>query len=458
MTSQPSAGGARAGEKAEELDVEFDVAIVGAGATGAACAAFLAEAGLRVACLERRRLAEAGARWVNGVPRAAFARAGVAVSEGEEHRGGPDPFHVVVADALGSGAPLERPAALTIPEHDVIHVDMRLLVARLQARARAAGAQLREGVAVQSWRSDGSLDTTSGPVRARFFVDASGLTGARLLGQAAVPRVELCAAAQEVREVIDPEAAVRFLARVGAHPGEPIGFLGVAGGYSVLNVHVAHDLRTVGVLTGSLPALGYPSGKDILDHFVAAHAWVGPARFGGSAAIPLRRPYDRLADERVALLGDAGCQVFPAHGSGVGAGLIAARALADVIISGRPLRDYEVAWQREHGALMASFDVMRRWSQALDGAGVARMMALGLAEPSLMLAGLNQELPQVTLPTLAKLGPTMLRALRVDAALTTSLLAAGARSRLVHALYARYPRDPRLVPSWSRAVDALIGV
>ncbi len=106
---------------------------------------------------------------------------------------------------------------------------------------------------------------------------------------------------------------------------------------------------------------------------------------------------------------------------------------------------------------MASFDVMRRWSQALDGAGVARMMALGLAEPSLMLAGLNQELPQVTLPTLAKLGPTMLRALRVDAALTTSLLAAGARSRLVHALYARYPRDPRLVPSWSRAVDALIG-
>lgn len=431
--------------------------IVGAGASGAACAAFLAEAGLRVVCLERRPLGEAGARWVNGVPRAAFARAGVAVSEGDEHRGGPDPFHVVVADALGSGAPLERPAALTIREHDVIHVDMRLLVARLQARAQRAGAELRQGVVVHGWRGDGSLETSDGPISARFFVDASGLTGARLLGQAAVPRVELCAAAQEVRDIVDPEAARRFLARVGAQPGESIGFLGVAGGYSVLNVHVAHDLRTVGVLTGSLPALGFPSGKAILEHFAAAHSWVGAAHFGGSAAIPLRRPYDRLADERVALLGDAGCQVFPAHGSGVGAGLIAARLLADVISSGRSLRDYEVAWQREHGALMASFDVMRRFSQALDGAQVARMMHLGLAEPGLMQAGLNQELPRVSLLALAKLGPSMLRALRIDPVLGKSLLAAGARSRLVHALYARYPRDVRYLPSWSRAVDRLIG-
>lgn len=446
---------------------DADVVVVGAGASGAACAAFLAEAGLRVICLERRKLGEAGARWVNGVPRASFERAGVSISEGAEHHGGPVPFHVVVAQsaqAKDGAAGAGRATSLTIVDHDVIHVDMRLLVARMQARARRAGVRFHEGATAQGWRRHSGdlaigpvLESSKGPFSARWFVDASGLTGARLLGQPAVPRVELCAAAQEVRAVVDAAAARRFLDDVGAKPGEAIGFLGVAGGYSVLNVHVSHDLRTVGVLTGSLPALGYPSGKAILEQFVAEHAWVGPSLFGGAAAIPLRRPYDRLANEHVALLGDAGCQVFPAHGSGVGSGLVAARLLADTLIAGKPLRDYEVAWQREHGALMASFDVMRRWSQSLDGAAVGRMIAFGLAEPAMMKAGLNQELPKVSPSWLLRMAPGMARALREDPGMARSMIAAGARSRLVHALYARYPRDVKRVPSWSRAVDRLIG-
>lgn len=445
---------------------DADVVVVGAGASGAACAAFLAEAGLRVICLERRKLAEAGARWGNGVPRASFERAGVSISEGAEHHGGPDPFHVVVAQsarAKAGAAGAGRTTSLTIVDHDVIHVDMRLLVARMQERARRAGVRFHEGATAQGWRGGGGyagepvLETSRGPFSARWFVDASGLTGARLLGQPAVPRVELCAAAQEVREVVDPAAARRFLDDVGAKPGEAIGFLGVAGGYSVLNVHVSHELRTVGVLTGSLPALGHPSGKAILEQFVAEHAWVGPSLFGGAAAIPLRRPYDRLANDHVALLGDAGCQVFPAHGSGVGSGLVAARLLADTLIAGQPLRDYEVAWQREHGALMASFDVMRRWSQSLDGAAVGRMIAFGLAEPAMMKAGLNQEMPKVSPRWLLRMAPGMARALREDPGMARSMIAAGARSRLVYALYARYPRDVTRVASWSRAVDRLIG-
>lgn len=443
---------------------DFDVIVVGAGAAGAACAAFLAEGGLKVACLERRPLAEAGARWVNGVPRAAFTRAGIAQPQAPEHRGGPDPFHLVVADSV-SAAGAAGAHKLTIAEHDVLHVDMRLLNARLHERARAAGVQLVGEVTVRGWRGGAAsaeeagfaLDSSAGPVSGRFIIDASGLTGARLLDQPAVARAELCAAAQEVREIVDPDGALRFLEGVGAHPGEPIGFVGVAGGYSVLNIHVHHDLRHVGILTGSLPALGYPSGKDILEHFAAERAWVGRSLFGGSAAIPLRRPYDRLAGERVALLGDAACQVFSAHGSGVGTGLIAARMLADTLISGQPLREYEVAWQREHGALLASFDVMRRWSQQLDGAAVGRMMALGLTEPELMRAGLNQEMPPVSLASLAQMAPRVARALRTDASLGAGLVGAAARSRVVHALYARYPRDLRFLPAWSRAVDRLLG-
>ncbi|MEZ4361851.1 MAG: FAD-dependent oxidoreductase [Kofleriaceae bacterium] len=429
----------------------FDVAVVGAGASGAACAARLAEGGLRVVCLERRALAEAGARWVNGVPRAAFAEAGVALPEPPEHLGGPEPFHLVIAPAPGADA---RPA-LTLARHDVIHVDMRHLVRRLQARAERAGVTLRERVTVHGWDGE-ELATSAGAIAASRVVDASGLAGARLLQQPEVARVDLCAAAQQVHDVVDRAAAAAFLARHGARPGEAIGFLGVAGGYSVLNVHVDPQLATCGVLTGSIPALGHPSGKAILERFVAEHAWIGARQFGGAAAIPLRRPYDRLADERVALLGDAGCQVFPAHGSGVGAGLIAARVLADTILAGAPLRDYEVAWQRTHGALLASFDVLRRFTQQLDGPQVRALFGSGLAEPELVRAGLDQVRPRLALgslgPVLARLPGAILRHPR----LARGLLGASARSQLLYALYARYPRDLRRLPAWSRAVDRLL--
>ena len=434
---------------------QADVVVVGAGATGAACAAFLAEAGMDVVCVERRALAQAGARWVNGVPRAAFQQAGVALPEPPEHRGGPSPFHLVLPRELVCA----RGPAATIMEHDVIHVDMRHLVARLQARAAKAGVRFLPEVAVHGWaqgQAETALATDAGELRARIFVDASGLTGARLLEQPAVARADLCAAAQAVHELADRAAALAFLAEVGGRPGESVGFVGVAGGFSVLNVYVDHELETVSILTGSIPALGHPSGKAMLERFVREHAWVGPPCFGGSAAIPLRRPYERLTSERVALLGDAGCQVFSAHGSGVGAGLIAARALADTLARGGTLRQWEVAWQRQHGALLGAFDALRRFTQQLDGASVARLFASGLMEPELMKAGLNQEQPQLTLRALRTQVPALWRALRDEPALATAMLSAAARSRMVAALYARYPAEPRQVPAWSRAVDWLL--
>jgi hypothetical protein len=240
----------------------------------------------------------------------------------------------------------------------------------------AAGAVLRGEVSVLG-RDDDRLATSAGPMHARWIIDASGVAGARLLAQPTVKRQHLCAAAQEVREVTDRAAAEAFFARNGVATGEVLGLIGVAGGYSVLNLRLHHGGATMGILTGSIPSLGFPSGKTLLDEFVRDHAWVGQRVFGGSGAIPLCRAHDRLADDRVALLGDAACQVFPAHGSGVGAGLLAARLLADTLAGGGSLRDYEVAWQRRHGGLFAFFDVFRRWNQNVDGETSAGRSASG---------------------------------------------------------------------------------
>ena len=65
-------------------------------------------------------------------------------------------------------------------------------------------------------------------------------------------------------------------------------------------------------------------------------------RFGGQRAIPLGRPHDTLASDRVALVGDAARQVFSAHGSGIGAGMVAARMLVDAIVRGAGPAEYAV--------------------------------------------------------------------------------------------------------------------
>jgi menaquinone-9 beta-reductase len=416
-----------------------DVVVVGAGSSGAAAAALLAERGLRVICIERRTLDRAGAAWVNGVPRAAFAEAGIAPPGDGESDGHPAPFHLVAS----SGRAL-------VPEHDVVDVDMRTLVARLQAQAAAAGVDLRGGVTVHGCEG-GRLATSAGPLEARWIVDASGLAGARLLDQPRVAREDLCAAAQEVREITDRDAARAYFDHHRVRPGEVLGLIGVAGGYSVLNVRLRSD-GLLGILTGSIPSLGFPSGKAMLDAFVAQHAWVGARVFGGSGAISLRRPHDRLASDRVALLGDAGCQVFPAHGSGVGAGLIAARLLADTLASGGTPRDYELTWQRRHGGLFAFFDVFRRWNQTIDDATLSRVLHLGLLDADTLRAGIDQVLPRPSLRMLA----SKARVLAREPALAKTLAATAARGVAVRALYARYPRSAAAVPAWSRRVDWLL--
>lgn len=417
-----------------------DLAIVGAGTAGAALASMAAERGLSVLCLERRAANEAGARWVNGVPTWAFDAAGVARPRGEELFGSGHELHLLA----GFG-----PRRLAIRGHDVLEVDMRHLVERLQNDAREHGATILEGVRVTGF--DGrALDTSAGRVSARWFVDASGLAGARLLEQPRVGKLDLCAAAQEVRAVTDLAAARAFFDEHEVGAGNTACFTAVAGGFSVINVRLSGD--RVGVLTGSIPGAGHPSGRELLDRFVAEQPWIGAPLFGGARAIPLGRPLDVLARGNVALLGDAAGQVFSAHGSGIGAGLIAARMLADVLGEGRDLHQYAVAWHRELGGLFATFEAFRRFSERLSERDLDRMMQSGLLSEQGARAGLEQRLPRPSPGVLA----SALRGVVTERRLALRLVPALVKGAAAAALYRRYPEDPRALPEWSARVSRLL--
>jgi flavin-dependent dehydrogenase len=417
--------------------LEADVAVVGLGTAGAAVAAFLAEGGLSVVALDRRPLTEAGARWVNGVPAWMFDQARVAPPVAPELRGGGHPFHLV----CGHG-----PERVVLGDTGVLEVDMRLLVSRLQERARVAGARLLGEVRVLSREGD-LLETSAGTLRATHVIDASGLGGSGLLPASGPAPKHVCAAAQAVHEVTDLGAAQAYMARHEIAPGETLCFTGIAGGFSILNLRLHGD--SLSILTGSIPALGHPAGKSILDTFVESEPWVGERVFGGARAIPLSRPVDRIVEGSVALLGDSARQVFTVHGSGIGIGLVAARVLADTLCAGEPLESYRVKWMRSYGALQATYEVFRRFSAELTVEEIRALVEAGLMNAKTAGPTLAQRWPAVDPSGWLKSG---LGALKVPA-LGARLAGVGARMALVRALYAIHPRDPKRVASWARRVE-----
>lgn len=410
-----------------------DVVIVGAGTAGAAAALACAKRGLSVLSIDRRPLEEAGARWVNGVASWMFEEAEIEQPEGDELVGGGHSFHLVA----GWG-----PRKVVMRDHGVLEVDMRKLVDRLRRGAESKGARFLGEVNVT--RFDGrELETTAGKVKGRFYVDASGLSGARLLDQAPVDRHDLCAAAQEVRHVKDIDAARDFFLSQGIPPGDTLCFTGIAGGYSIINVRLEGE--TVGILTGSIPAEGYPSGRELLDRFVTEHAFIGDRVFGGARAIPLRRPYERLGRDATALLGDAGCQVFSAHGSGIGIGLIAAKMLAEALSDGRGPFGYTVAWHRRYGALFATYELFRRFSQTLSVDDLDTMMGAGLMDEVTVSAGLGQRLPKIT----REVALSKLRAVSKAPGLSLRLGTVLGRAAVAGSLYSQCPEEPRAFERWA---------
>lgn len=460
--------------------VTADAVVLGGGTSGVNAAVQLARLGLDVALLEQRRMGTGGARWLNGVLAWQFERAGLAVPEPPEvHSPGGRTHFVSPAGRHG----------FTIEQGPTLDVDMRRLNERLLAEARALGVQLFERAgAPRAEIDDGrmaSIELTVAPeggepVEHRFdaplFVDATGRAGVLRRQHPTLrdwcPEVrddQLCSAAQHNFSIADRDAAQRFLEQHAARPGDVVDWLGFAGGFSALVVHVHEDLDEVSVLTGTLGTSTWGSGTSILDLLRARQPWIGEPRFGGSGLIPLRRPYDRFTAPGLALVGDAACQVFPAHGSGIGIGLIAGRMLAEAVErdgltradddgdpgSEQTLWDYQASFLREHGGTLAAYDALRRLSTRLDSPGVQQMFDAGLFDEATAGAGLDQRWN----PPEAEALRARARALATRPGLASVMVPYLARAAAALPLYARYPEvaDERELRRWSLAARATLG-
>ncbi|MED5371191.1 MAG: hypothetical protein VX899_09270 [Myxococcota bacterium] len=419
------------------MSAPYDLVVLGLGTAGSAVAALAAERGLRVLGLDARPLGETGARWINGVPAWAFDEAGL-----------PPP------QSLASGAPFHMlagkgPTRSVIHEHDLLEVDMPALSAQLQRKARAAGAELRGGVKVSSVQG-AVVAHSQGSAQARVVVDATGLSGLGLL-RAGPERGPLCVAAQEIRELADPQGAAAFFAAHGVPLGQTLCWTGIAGGYSIVNVQVHGD--HVALLTGSVPAEGHPSGPKMLAAFVRENPWVGAKRSGGSRALPLGAPLDCVGRGPHAAIGDSANMVYSAHGSGIAQQLLAARLLADVLAGGGDAWAYNVAWQRQRGGPLSGMVLFRRFSQTLDPQALGRLMEAGILGPGLSAQTLTQRDPRPALEEALRAGLGLAR----NPGLARRLLPVLGRMQAVELHHKRYPQDPGALEGWSEARDRLMG-
>ncbi len=444
------------GERKPVESWKGDVVVLGAGPAGAWAAARIASTGAKVALIDRRSCGNAGAQWVNGVASWTFERAGITPPLAPELRGNGERFTI-----LSPGGEHR----VDVESSGILEVDMRLLGSRLARCAQEAGAEIWWDTRAVSLacaqngrphtlqvQRKHAGKTSERNLRASLWIDASGM-GAflrrripKLASACPPPRpIDMCAAAQEVRTITDRDGARRFLAKHRAVPGQTLAWTGRWGGYSVLNVLVGHNVETVSILTGATALTRYPSGRKILHDFVATQPWIGDVLFGGARALPLRRPYTRLAAPGIALLGDAACQVYAIHGSGIGMGLIAARVLADVVgqtlQQGRDpgalvdLWNYPAQFHRTWGGLLGVADVFRRFSQSLQPEEVTQLMAHGLLTARSFADGLAQRPAKIHLRDL----PQMLWGALQAPKLALRLAPIVARLPWIQALTQTYP-------------------
>lgn len=496
--------------------MEVDVVVVGAGTAGANVAQQLAGRGLSVVLVERRSIHTGGARWHNGVLPWQFRRAGLEPpqppelyhSAGAFHMFGPSGNHVftvvdpptVTADMALLG---DRLRSMCV-ERGVVMIDQVDELRTSYEGDRLVGVQftghrvddMASVAARGSQRSAAVRDRFS--VRARLFVDASGRSGVLRRTSTVLERWcptlrkdELCSASDFRFHIADRAGAEEFLWRHDAAPGDNINTVGLAGGYSTRNMSISEDLTHVSVLVGCVANGRYGTGPQMLEQVRRSEPWIGEPIGGGSGVIPLRRPYARFTAPGLALVGDAACQVFPAHGSGIGMGLIAGRILADAVTgpsssatarptarstyaphgtdgaTGRvdePVHDignesvlwrYQHAFMSEFGGLLIAFDAFRRMSTSLGSNGVDQLMRAELVNEKMTRAGLDQRLATPDPVALPAMAVKLLTRPRLSADVVPMLL----RVQILRMLGPRHPATPDLAAlgRWDRSVERVLG-
>jgi len=286
--------------------MDYDVAIVGAGPAGSACAALCAQAGRRTLLLEKSRFPrdKVCGDCVNPACWPVLDRLGVA----DRVRLQPHAQLAEVSFISPRGRTIHLP--LTASDRGEIAITRRLLDAVLLDRARELGAEVYEDASLTALEKGWRLQTTRGEFTARYLIAADGRnsTVARLLGllpAAAKDRIGLQAHLPRPPEMRQ-RVAMHFL---------PFGYCGMN--------DVGNDLFTLCLVARP-------------EHLSDLKTWAGerfdiPVDTAWRTITPLSRAPISVVHGNLLVIGDAARVVEPFTGEGIyyalASGELAARHL-----------------------------------------------------------------------------------------------------------------------------------
>lgn len=445
------------------MATEWDLVIAGAGPAGCALAAKSAARDAKVLLLEKSLEPGTGRDWIVDIENSAFEVAGVPFPSGEALWREPERTVLVSPN---------REHRVELPPTPLTPVRNGVYVRQLAAWAVESGACLRTGCNVSGPLLEGGKvrgvvieeEGDEEAIRADLVADCTGISGTvrrstpehwGLSDAAGAP--DTVVARREVRR-IDVEAAAKVVEK-GILPDRlRLDRTSAHGTYSVEAVYLDLEGGFIDILVGIKPSFGINATDKRFDEILEGWPFVGEKIFGGGGPIPIRRPLDAPAADGLLVLGDSACQVIPAHGSGTASALISAdlasetiaRAIGERRFDRAALWDYCFRFQTGRGALLAYYDVMRKFADTLDSNDLDELMARRVLTGEEVFSGL---VPEPFKPRPMSLIKKVARGYG-KLPLLIGFARTGLKAQKVMRHFKRYPEsfNPETLAEWSRRI------
>jgi len=441
----------------------FDVVVVGAGTGGCMTAKTAAEKGLEVCLIDRKAKGDVGEKVCgDAIGKHHFDGLKLEYPKGEELKRRIEGIKIFSPD-------MKTVFHVKAEKFHGFIIDRRLFGQRLLNKAIDAGATFLESTQVLQPIIENDfvtgvvvMDQKAGkefPLYSRVVVDASGFQAALRNSipskygiETNIANEDVVICYREIRElkeqISEPDFCEIYLNQ-----------LFFPGGYAWI---FPEDGTKVNVGLGVAMARGFPNPKKQLYEKILSQPLFARSSIvkGGGGHVPTRRPLDCMTGNGIVIVGDAGCQVNPIHGGGMGpsmmGGVSAGETIVEAIEKGDVSREglwpCNIKYMQFFGANQAGLDVFRLLIRDLGDEDLNDGMKYELlTEEDIFKMGMGEglrlnitEKTQRIFRGIKKL--SLLKKLRDSAHLL----------RKVKAHYRSYPDSPKDFDEWKKKAYKLI--
>jgi len=369
--------------------------------------------------------------------------------------------------------------AFSNPKHEMHIVRLRETVRRLVRQAKDEGTDVRFGwrvrhplvensrvIGVVAESRRGSEKTFRGSV----VVDATGNAAAlaRRLPESCgidfTDRPEDRIIAESRLYDIDVEKAARAAERGEVAPEVISHVISNHGAFSTLSHTVSLRFKSLFLLAGIQEENYPPNPAQALDELKERFDFVGREIYRGGGPIRIRRAGLRLVCDGFAVIGEAAGMVIPMQASGVTSSLLAGHGLGShlgkVLANGgkattATLWSWAASYQQNRGAVLASYDVNRRFLQSLDPISeIEPLFKSGVVQGEDVYRCFEAKPFRVSLGTM----PDRMRGILQNPGLALKAAPSMSKIPLVEFHWRRYPKvwDANAFASWKKTAEFLL--